>query len=53
MPLVHVAPVAQVVPQAPQLEASLPVATQRPLHNEVPAGHTQAPAVQSWPMAHV
>ena len=51
VPPTQEAPTAQVLPQEPQLARSEEVATQRPLHSEVPEGHAQAPLVQVWPSA--
>jgi hypothetical protein len=43
----------QVVPHFPQLLGSVCSFTQTPLHDAVPLGHTQAPALHVWPVGHV
>lgn len=45
-------PLAQRVPQAPQLFTSVAVSTHDPLHTENLAGHTHAPASQKNGDAH-
>ena len=48
--MLHVWPAAQRTLQPPQFDGSVPVLTQRPLHNAEPAGHAQVPLVHVVPV---
>jgi hypothetical protein len=53
LPFMHIWPLAQVLPQAPQFLASVCSFTQALVHRVCPLGQLHAPAAQVWPVPQV